>query len=90
MNRPNEPPMAEPLAYFLTWTTYGTWLPGDERGWVKYHEGFQLPDPLVELEAAARMTADACRLDKLQRDLVESTIADHCLFRGWTLYAVNC
>ena len=23
----------EPLAYFLTWTTYGTWLPGDERGW---------------------------------------------------------
>ena len=23
----------EPLAYFITWTTYGTWLPGDERGW---------------------------------------------------------
>ena len=22
----------EPLAYLLTWTTYGTWLPGDERG----------------------------------------------------------
>ena len=32
--RPNEPPMPEPLAYYLTWTTYGTWLPGDERGWV--------------------------------------------------------
>ena len=25
--------LGEPLAYFLTWTTYGTWLPGDERGW---------------------------------------------------------
>ena len=25
--------IGEPLAYFLTWTTYGTWLPGDERGW---------------------------------------------------------
>jgi hypothetical protein len=23
----------EPLAYFPTWTTYGTWLPGDDRGW---------------------------------------------------------
>src|SRR5262249_3307643 len=23
------------LAYFLTWTTYGTWLPGDARGWVQ-------------------------------------------------------
>ena len=22
----------EPMAYFITWTTYGTWLPGDERG----------------------------------------------------------
>jgi hypothetical protein len=31
-----EPPMPEALAYFLTWTTYGTWLPGDERGWVQY------------------------------------------------------
>jgi hypothetical protein len=28
-------PMDEPLAYFLTWTTYGSWLPGDERGWVE-------------------------------------------------------
>lgn len=27
--------MSEPLAYFITWTTYGTWLPGDPRGWVK-------------------------------------------------------
>ena len=23
----------EPIAYFITWTSYGTWLPGDERGW---------------------------------------------------------
>ncbi|TWU38211.1 hypothetical protein [Novipirellula artificiosorum] len=27
----------EPLAYFLTWTSYGTWLPGDELGC--WHEG---------------------------------------------------
>jgi hypothetical protein len=30
--REHEPPQPEPLAYFLTWSTYGTWLPGDERG----------------------------------------------------------
>jgi hypothetical protein len=34
-------PMADPLAYFLTWTTYGTWLPGDERGWCKRTKGFK-------------------------------------------------
>ena len=85
-----EPPMPEALAYFLTWTTYGTWLPGDERGWVQYRSGMQLPDPIVEREAAARMTEDACRLDHEQRRLVETTITEHCRVRGWTLYAVNC
>src|ERR1700747_2517170 len=64
-----EPPMPEPLAYFLTWTTYGTWLPGDERGWVQYRHGMRLPDPIREREAAARMTEDACRLDHPQRQL---------------------
>ena len=38
--------MPEPLAFFLTWPTYGTWLPGDERGWVKYGQGWPLPDPM--------------------------------------------
>ena len=82
--------MPEPLAYFLTWPTYGTWLPGDERGWVKRGRGHQLPDPPLELEARARMAEDACRLDEEQRSLVEATIRDHCQIRGWTLHAVNC
>jgi len=82
--------MPEPLAYFLTWPTYGTWLPGDERGWVQYRRGMRPPDPIVEREAAARMTEDACRLDHEQRRLVETTIADHCRVRRWTLHAVNC
>jgi hypothetical protein len=37
--RENEGPLPDPLAYFLTWATYGTWLPGDERGWIQYHRG---------------------------------------------------
>lgn len=52
----------DPLAYFITWTTYGTWLPGDPRGWVEYHHGHQLPDPILELESRMLMTEDACRL----------------------------
>ena len=85
-----EPPLPEPLAYFLTWPTYGTWLPGDERGWVEYRHGWQLPDPARKREAQARLTEDACLLDQDQRRLVELTIADHCRVRGWTLYTVNC
>ena len=54
--------MDDPIAFFLTWVTYGTWLPGDARGWVDYRRGWQPSDPVLELEAAARMTEDACRL----------------------------
>lgn len=79
-----------PVAYFLTWVTYGTWLPGDERGWVEYRRGWQLPDPARELESRARMTEDACRLDLEQRHRVEAQIAETCEFKGWILHAVNC
>jgi len=50
----------------------------------------RLPDPILEREAAARMTEDACCLNVEQRRLVEATIADHCRVRGWPPYAVNC
>jgi REP element-mobilizing transposase RayT len=85
-----QPPLPEPLAYFLTWPTYGTWLPGDESGWVEYRHGWEAPDPLRKLEAEARMTEDACILDPEQRRLVEQTIADHCRIRCWHLHVVNC
>ncbi|MGI8981046.1 MAG: hypothetical protein ACR2FY_17610 [Pirellulaceae bacterium] len=87
--RSYEPP-PDPIAFFLTWPTYGTWLPGDERGWIEYGQGFQLPDPIRKMEAEARMTEDACILNDEQRHLVEKTVADHCAIRGWVLHAVNC
>ncbi len=89
-SRANEPPMPEALAYFLTWGTYGTWLPGDERGWNEYGRGWQPPDPIRKTEAEARMTDDACRLDAEQRDLIERQIGETCRFRAWKLHAVNC
>jgi REP element-mobilizing transposase RayT len=82
--------LPEPLAYFLTWTTYGTWLPGDERGWVKYHKGQHRPHPPRKLEASARMMEAACRLSPSERQVVEETVTDHCRIRHWTLHAVNC
>ena len=79
-----------PVGYFLTWVTYGTWLPGDARGWVEYRHGWQLPDPIREREAKALMTEDACILTREQRGAVEAQIAETCAHRGWRLHAVNC
>jgi len=80
----------DPIAFFLTWSTYGTWLPGDARGWVEYRRGFQLPDPILELECAARMTEDACRLRPHQRQSVHEQVAETCAHKRWVLHAVNC
>jgi hypothetical protein len=89
-NDPADIPMAEPLAYFLTWTTYGTWLPGDERGWVEKPGQFQPPNPGLEAAARALLTEEPCVLNPDQRRLVEETIAKHCAIRGWHLHVVNC
>jgi REP element-mobilizing transposase RayT len=78
------------LAYHLVWTTYGTWLPGDWRGWVqKGTLGIQQPDPKLEQAARERMAEEIVVLTPEQRGLVEKTIADHCRIRGWQLHAVN-
>lgn len=80
----------DPIGFFLTWVTYGTWLPGDSRGWVEYRHGWQLPRPFREAEAKAKMTDDACRLTAEQRAAVCQQIAETCDRRDWCLRAVNC
>lgn len=79
-----------PLAYLLTWTTYGTWLPGDQRGWIRRKHGFQPPNLPVERRARDAMSEPVCELDRVQRHAVEETIRRHGSLRGWRLHAVNC
>jgi len=80
----------DPLAFFLTWPTYGTWLPGDARGWTEYRHGWQMPDPARELESSAKMKEDACILTLQQRELVQRQVKQTCEHRGWTLHGVSC
>jgi REP element-mobilizing transposase RayT len=78
------------LAYHLIWTTYGTWLPGDGRGWTRWGEwGVQPPDPQKENAARRRMAEATVVLSETQRALVDQTVRDHCRIRGWLLHAVN-
>ena len=78
------------LAYHIVWTTYGTWLPSDVRGWIKKRtHGIQSPDPAREEEARNLMVEDAVVLTVAQREIVEQTIRVHCRIRKWPLHAVN-
>jgi REP element-mobilizing transposase RayT len=75
--------------YHLIWTTYGTWLHGDERGWYEWGVGGrETGDPERESAARARMAGAAVTLTIAQRHLIEETIRRHCAVRGWTLHAV--
>ena len=82
--------MSHPLAYHLIWTTYGTWLPGDVRGWIKSGLfGIQEPNPELEQHARDMMAESEVRLTPEQRAAVEQTIRKHCQIRNWILHAVN-
>ncbi len=80
----------EPLAYLLTWTTYGTWLPGDDRGWNRKDVAAnQPPDSLFRAAAESRMTESAFTLSESHREIVERTIHRHCEIRNWQLHAIS-
>jgi REP element-mobilizing transposase RayT len=49
-----------------------------------------MPDPMRELECAARMTEDACRLTVSQREIVHRQVAETCDHKRWQLHGVNC
>ena len=79
----------DPIAYFITWTCYGTWLIGDERGWHQWGKGTQLPNELFKSASEAKMKETEFLLSKDARIVVEETVVKHCEVRGWTLHEVN-
>jgi REP element-mobilizing transposase RayT len=82
--------MNDPIAYFITWTTYGSWLPGDERGWIdRDRSGIQSPDAKLKEFAERAMTEEMVTLSDDERTVVESVIDEHCRVRGWILHARN-
>ena len=80
----------DPIAYFITWTCYGTLLPGATDGWTKWHKGNQVPQPLLEDWCRDRLNENPLVLANRQRQIVNQAVRDHCAVREWTLHAVNC
>ena len=79
----------DPVTLFITWTTYGTWLPGDGRGWQKWKAGQQQPQPKLEEWCRARMKDKPIFLTERQRAAVEDVIRQHTAIRGWELHAIS-
>ena len=80
----------DPISLFITWTTYGSWLPGDTRGWMKWKAGQQQPQPLLEDWCKNQMKEKAVLLDAQHRQVVEDVVRKHSDIRSWELHAVSC
>jgi len=84
--------VSEPLAYFLTWHTYGTWIHGDDRGSVDDRHNqpntpMLDPNPERRRRAVGLMKSEPLILDNAAREIVAATFVDHCRIRNWRLLA---
>ena len=83
-----------PLAYFITFRTYGTWLHGDPRGSMDPHHNTYGSPPLApnavrESWERTRMRQPALTLGHAERAAVGAAIEEVCLHREWVLAALN-
>jgi REP element-mobilizing transposase RayT len=79
----------EPMAFFITWSVYGTHLQGDLRGWRRRRKGDQPPQPRLEKWRRDRLKHEVILLSSDHRAAVEFVCRRHCHIRGWHLWEVN-
>jgi len=83
-----------PLAYLITFTTYGTWMHGDKRGSVdkrhnRYGSEFVSRDLTRNRKARSALKSPPFLLSQRQRKAVLSAILQVCEYRGWVAHAVH-
>ena len=82
----------KPLAYFITFTTYGTWLHGDRRKSVMHKDGkpkIIAPNLKLHKQMLSKLKNSPVYLNMAQRRIVLDTIIEHCLIKQWKLLAVH-
>ena len=81
-------------AYLITFTTYGTWVHGDERGSVDRENnipGTALLTPSVSRRrmVTGLMKSHEVKLDREHRNIVQKTIERVCAHFAWELHTAN-
>ncbi|MEP7148902.1 MAG: transposase [Acidobacteriota bacterium] len=83
-----------PIAFFVSFRTYGTWLHGDERGSIdRFHNAYRSPyvepnEKWLEYNRA-KLKSPPFKLNAQARKVVEASVRNVCEYRGWHLYALN-
>jgi REP element-mobilizing transposase RayT len=83
-----------PLAYFITFRCYGTWLHGDDRGSIdrfhnRYRSPYLPPSNRRKHLGEQDLKSAPVKLDGSKRQSFEAAIREVCDHRRWSLHAVN-
>jgi REP element-mobilizing transposase RayT len=83
-----------PLAYFISFRTYGTWLHGDKRGSIdRFHNRYQSPympaSATWQKHNQRQLKAEPLILGATLRQVIEAAIRETCRIRKWWLQAIN-
>jgi REP element-mobilizing transposase RayT len=84
------------LAYFITFTTYGTWLHGTDkpdgsvdRNHNTFGSPFLSPDPIAHSKSKQAMTQPPYLLDPIRRRTVRDALVEFARERDWHLHALH-
>jgi REP element-mobilizing transposase RayT len=83
-----------PLAHLITFRCYGAWLHGDSKGSVdrehnRYKSPYATANENRNRHNKGTLKCEPVILDASQRASVDAAIRETCLFRKWTLRALN-
>ena len=83
-----------PLAYFISFRSYATWLHGDKRGSIdrfhnRYGEPYLPPNRAWQRHNRKQTKTDPLILGVSERRSVEKAIRETCSIRNWHLHALN-
>src|SRR5258705_5056511 len=83
-----------PLAYFISFHTYGTWLHGDKRGSIdRFHNRYGspriAPNPQWRSYNREALRAQPFILGPKERRAVKQAVRETCRIRKWSLLALS-
>ena len=83
-----------PLAYFISFRTYGTWLHGDKRGSIdrfhnRYRSPYLPPNKKWHHYNQQQLKTKPLILEARQRASIDPAIRETCKIRRWPLLAFN-
>jgi REP element-mobilizing transposase RayT len=80
--------MARMIAFMATWTTYGTWLQGSKKGYVKNGITYDA-NPELEKSNEASLKHDKITIPKGLRSIVKNVIIKEAEEIGQKVYAIT-